>query len=931
MKKLFLLAITAIFSLNLFCQINWIKHPDNPVLVPGSAEEWEKEVIWPNSVLYYDSIYHMWYTGGIVNAATSIGRATSPDGITWTKDTNNPVLSKGQSGDWDENYLQGGPVLIIDTMFHMWYTGQGGKDLYSNHQIGHATSADGITWTKDTNNPVLSTGQSGDWDGTWIMVGSVLYDGSEYHMWYGGYEGVIGPRFGHATSPDGVTWEKDTSNPVLSFGAAGSWDYPRVDFPSVIFDGTTYHMWYGGGNIFTWQIGYATSEDGSVWTKFGNPVLRHGSAGSWDAESVLPDAIIDSAGVKYKMWYGGGSNGKASIGYAESLVPAWNKMEPMDIKRGYPVSSVIDKMIYVFGGQDYNMATISSARAYNTITNEWSDLATMPEDLSWGPAEVVNGKIYLMGGWRNINGDWITTNSTVEYDPNGDSWQEKSACPDSMGSMASCVLNDTIYILGGSKDYDPTDQNKALYYVPGMDSWGSLPDMIFERPIGLSTEIVDNKIYVIGGTYESGWNNPTGKAEVYDPQLKTWTELADMPVPVTHHISVIHDSKIMVFGGDSSSVYSPDALSIGSNIIQEYDPSTDSWSLLKPMPIKRAGMTGQKVGNYVYLLGGYLNSWDLDEPLSEVWRFDLESPNPHISVTGISLDKNALDLTAGYTKTLVSTVSPFVASVPSVSWASGNAAVATVANGTVTGVASGEAYVYVTTTDGNFKDSCLVTVENISQVRFGSTGDPLNGLTVTWNNSGTSDSIAWGYTANHLEGSFAGSIRENKFGIPVFDYTFPSLSAGSTIHYALFDSKDSKWTEERTFKTASDASNNKFSFTVLGDSRTYPDQWQIISEAALDTDFTLFMGDIMEDGAIKSDWDDWFEYGKEFIAREPVYHCIGNHDEDNSPTGFDAYLSIFTLPGVETYYSFTYGNAIFICLNTQEPGDTEQYNWLLST
>ncbi len=39
-----------------------------------------------------------------------------------------------------------------------------------------------------------------------------------------------------------------------------------------------------------------------------------------------------------------------------------------------------------------------------------------------------------------------------------------------------------------------------------------------------------------------------------------------------------------------------------------------------------------------------------------------------------------------------------------------------------------------------------VQIKNISHIRFGSTGDPLNGLTVTWKSRGTSDSIAWGYT-----------------------------------------------------------------------------------------------------------------------------------------------------------------------------------------
>ena len=83
------------------------------------------------------------------------------------------------------------------------------------------------------------------------------------------------------------------------------------------------------------------------------------------------------------MWYGGWSNaGTGSIGYAESPIPAWKKMKSMDIARG-PTSCVIDSMIYVFGGEPASVyATLDSADTYNTKTNEWSDLAAMPDDLS---------------------------------------------------------------------------------------------------------------------------------------------------------------------------------------------------------------------------------------------------------------------------------------------------------------------------------------------------------------------------------------------------------------------------------------------------------------------------------------------------------------------------------------------------------------------
>jgi predicted phosphodiesterase len=219
---------------------------------------------------------------------------------------------------------------------------------------------------------------------------------------------------------------------------------------------------------------------------------------------------------------------------------------------------------------------------------------------------------------------------------------------------------------------------------------------------------------------------------------------------------------------------------------------------------------------------------------------------------------------------------------------------------------------------------------SITHIRFGSTGDPLNGLTIAWNGLGTEDKIAWGYTTFLEGGDFVAKKSYSITGTR-FEFTFPSLAAGISIYYKIFDSKNSVWTKLQSFKTASDASGNQFSFTVLGDSRTNPDEWQIISEAIQDTDFTLFMGDIVNDGKDAPDWQDWFDFGERFISREVVYHCVGNHDDDDSPSGFDNFLGLFTQPGNELYYSFTYGNALFICLNSENPDDYEQNEWLLST
>ena len=90
--------------------------------------------------------------------------------------------------------------------------------------------------------------------------------------------------------------------------------------------------------------------------------------------------------------------------------------------------------------------------------------------------------------------------------------------------------------------------------------------------------------------------------------------------------------------------------------------------------------------------------------------------DPTIYVTGVTLDQTVLTLIVPETATLVATVTPEDATDKSVVWTSNNDAVATVVDGVVTAITEGTATITVTTVDGEFTATCVVTVEIASGV-----------------------------------------------------------------------------------------------------------------------------------------------------------------------------------------------------------------------
>lgn len=224
------------------------------------------------------------------------------------------ALAPNPLSGWEEEVNRPCVVRRPDG-YHMWYTG-----LSRGHSnILAATSADGIEWTRVSPQPVMKADQV--WEKVAVMSPSVLWSEADkcYHMWYSGGQHAKPDAIGYATSPDGTSWTKHAENPVFAPTGSSTWDGVKIAGSQVVTSGPEYLMFYMGiDGSDTARIGLARSPDGiRDWQRFPqNPIIRPAAEEqAWDHDSVYrPFALHEDA--FWMLWYNARRGTTHQIGLA---------------------------------------------------------------------------------------------------------------------------------------------------------------------------------------------------------------------------------------------------------------------------------------------------------------------------------------------------------------------------------------------------------------------------------------------------------------------------------------------------------------------------------------------------------------------------------------------------------------------------------------
>ena len=295
-------------TVNWGTESNWVDYISNPVFTIEDSPN-NPMAVFQAKIIKDNNMFKMWYNNLYPAAASDIRYAESGNGINWTS-FNSVILAPGDSGQWDSHGVQVGAIIKDGNSYMMYYTGM--SNAYGAWDVGLAFSDDGIHWNKYPS-PVLKA----NYNEPQLHVDCVLKVNSIYYMYYS-ILNASSRSIRMATSEDGINWVRNQSNPILTI--TESWEEYGVYFPSVIFENNMFKMVYMNfpGDAF----GMATSSNGASWNKTSsNPFFKQEDTyHNWAYNGIAyPNFVkLDN---EYRIYYSGGhvNSYNYSIGFIRKI------------------------------------------------------------------------------------------------------------------------------------------------------------------------------------------------------------------------------------------------------------------------------------------------------------------------------------------------------------------------------------------------------------------------------------------------------------------------------------------------------------------------------------------------------------------------------------------------------------------------------------
>ena len=225
------------------------------------------------------------------------------------------------------------------------------------------------------------------------------------------------------------------------------------------------------------------------------------------------------------------------------------------------------------------------------------------------------------------------------------------------------------------------------------------------------------------------------------------------------------------------------------------------------------------------------------------------------------------------------------------------------------------------------------------QVRLSFGEDPTRMMRIVWQTSaaprarlveyGETDQLGLVATATRATYAYeTGNISEA---------TLYRLKPDTTYFYRVGSATDG-YSPIRKFRTAS-VNPSEFIFTAYGDHGISPESVKNVENVVFEKPaFHLLLGDISYANGNQPIWDKYLAQIEPMTSQIPFMIALGNHENEDmkidgkdQEVGYVSALARFAMPGSEQWYTFDYGNARFVSVNSDDYENPQQRAWLDAT
>ena len=291
----------------------------------------------------------------------------------------------------------------------------------------------------------------------------------------------------------------------------------------------------------------------------------------------------------------------------------WQRITQLPTKRWEFATAVVENKIYIIGGSLFENRAgpfgLSTVEIYDTQTNTWQRGADMPTPRTNAKAAVVDGTIYVFGGYNskdNFLENWKMADHVEAYDPETDTWTRKRKMPISRFYFGLGVVAGRVYLIGGTIGLGEEQEqrmDRVDIYDPATNMWTKGRKMPTRRNPG-GVAVVSTSIYVIGG---EGWPLPEGWAagpflgniEEYDLINREWQKKQDMLEIKNWFSSIVMGTDIYLIGG-----YTLEGGLQEVATVNAYHPRTETWREISALPTPLGVFDAATVKGKIYVLGG---------------------------------------------------------------------------------------------------------------------------------------------------------------------------------------------------------------------------------------------------------------------------------------------------------------------------------------